>query len=59
MKIEGGETRRSKKNLKFLITSYVTTPGNGTTVQVINSEFISGIRVYYEKQLTKEGRRWI
>jgi len=59
MKIKGSETKRSKKNLKFLIISYVTTPGNGTIVQVINSEFISDIRVYYEKQPTKGGRRWI
>jgi len=34
--------------------SYVTTPGNGTIVQVINSEFISGIRVYYKNNTQKE-----
>jgi hypothetical protein len=59
MKIKGCESKRSKKNIKFLIISYVTTPGNGTIVQVINLEFISGIRVYYEKQPTKGRRRWI
>jgi len=34
--------------------SYVTTPGNGTIVQVINLEFISGIRVYYKNNPQKE-----
>jgi len=30
LKIKGSETKRIKKNFKFLIMSYVTTPGNGT-----------------------------